>query len=113
MITNETSPEEKIIADQPPSVHRQGGVDDFCTSWLNGSPDEGLEPVDPAPIVFIDVAGGWRGSYVEQPTAQRPMHFLLDANANIRFETVGSALPPNELRTQLDLLRAAPYEPAP
>lgn len=85
---------------------------DFCTSWLNGSPDEGLEPVDPAPIVFIDAAGGWRGSYVEQPTAQLPMHFLLDANANIRLKTVGSALPPNELRTQLDRLRAAPYEPA-
>lgn len=85
---------------------------DFCTAWRDGSLHEGLDPVQPTPVVFMDAEAGWRTSHVEQPTAQLPMHFLLDANANIRLKTVGAALPPNELRAQLDVLRAAPYEPA-
>lgn len=46
---------------------------DFCTSWRDGSLDGGLDPVDPTPVVFMDAAAGWRGSYVARPTVQLPM----------------------------------------
>lgn len=83
---------------------------DACVLWRKGGGEDALEPLGLPPPVFIDPPGTWLAEHVQQPTAQVPMHFLLDANANIRRKWVGSRIDPDELRLWLDVVRQGPYE---
>ncbi len=82
----------------------------FCDDWRTGRWEGASVDLSLTFPVFIDQIGDWTSIHLQDPAAATPINMLLDANANIRFESEGIKLDADVLRTQLDLVITAPYE---
>ncbi|MEM6992032.1 MAG: hypothetical protein AAF721_16095 [Myxococcota bacterium] len=85
---------------------------EFCEAWTTGSwPGDDWQFGEEVPFpTFMDPSLRWSSEYVPGP-GQTPIVFVLDANANVRFKSVGNGFPTEALRAALDLVRQSPYEP--
>lgn len=88
----------------------QAPTTDFCEEWRTGKWEGESVDIDLPFPVFIDQINDWTSVYLQDPASATPINMLVDANANIRFKSVGVKLEPGDLRTQLDLVMGAPYE---
>lgn len=81
----------------------------FCEDWSAGEWDtENLGFGLPFPV-WLDQTNDWTSTYLSDPQSATPVNLLLDANANIRWKTVGEK--PDDLDQAVRVVMNNPYEP--